>query len=213
MPFEPIRAAASSTQGRVKTIATLYLRLLETLGCDIGRKITDPLTGEVTHPSEPLETRSAANVLGSAPPLYTGISRLQVQGSHDLEGQLEISGSGPYPCTVLSLNATGDVGEMPGQDERRLRCHHDRRRGPGLCLPWVHSPAAQAQTDQAAITRQLASSNTMILQGRALQAENEAKARADIQARETSRKLGATKAAYGAAGCRCRQRHPLGCSG
>jgi hypothetical protein len=114
MPFEPVRAAAASSQGRVKTIATLYMRLLETLGCNIGRKVTDPMTGVVTHPSEPLLTRSAGNVLGQAPPLYTGIRRLKVQGSHDMEGQLEISGDGPFPCTVLSLNATGDVGELPG---------------------------------------------------------------------------------------------------
>lgn len=114
MPFEPIRAAASSTQGRVKTIATLYLRLLETLGCNIGRKITDPMTGAISHPYEALETRSAADVLGQAPPLQTGIYRLKPKGSHDMEAQLEITGSGPYPITVLSMNATGDVGEMPG---------------------------------------------------------------------------------------------------
>ena len=115
MPFEPIRAAATTTQGRTKTIATLYLRLLESLGCNIGRKITDPMTAAVEHKVEALQTRSAANMIGQPPPLFTGLYRLPLPGGHDMEGQIEVNGSGPYPLTVLALVATGDVGEMPGR--------------------------------------------------------------------------------------------------
>jgi len=25
-----------------------------------------------------------------------------------------IQGSGPFPCTILAINAAGDIGEMPG---------------------------------------------------------------------------------------------------
>jgi hypothetical protein len=115
MPFEPIRAAATTTQGRTKTIATLYLRLLESLGCNIGRKITDPMTGAVEHKVEALQTRSAGDDMGQPPPLFSGLYRLPLPGGHDMEGQVEVNGSGPYPLTVLAIVATGDVGEMPGR--------------------------------------------------------------------------------------------------
>lgn len=115
MPFEPIRAAAATTQGRTKTIAKLYLRLLESLGCNIGRKITDPMTYAVEHKVEALQTRSAGDDIGQPPPLFTGLYPLPLPGGHDMEGQIEINGSGPYPLTVLAMVATGDVGEMPGR--------------------------------------------------------------------------------------------------
>lgn len=115
MPFEPIRAAAATTQGKTKTIATLWLRMLESLGCNIGRKITDPMTQAIEHKVEALETRSAGDMVGQPPPLFTGLYRLPLPGGHDMEGQIEVNGSGPYPLTVLALVATGDVGEMPGR--------------------------------------------------------------------------------------------------
>ena len=114
MPFEPVRAAAANTQGRIKRIDTMWLRLLESLGCDIGVKQTDPMTQAIEYKTEALETRSAADSMGQAPPLFTGIYRLKVPGGFDQEAQLNIEGDGPYPLTVLAMIAKGDVGEMPG---------------------------------------------------------------------------------------------------
>jgi hypothetical protein len=57
-----------------------------------------------------METRSAGNDLGEAPPLFSGQRRLNPPGGFDLEGQIEIAGSGPFPCTVLAIVASGDVG-------------------------------------------------------------------------------------------------------
>lgn len=114
MPFEPIRAAQATTQGKTKRMDTLWLRLHESLGCNVGVKQTDPYTQLITHPKEPLVTRSAGDVVGQPPPLFSGLYRLKVAGGYDQEGQLEISGSGPYPLTILAMVAKGDVGEMPG---------------------------------------------------------------------------------------------------
>ena len=46
--------------------------------------------------------------------MFTGLYRLPVPGGYDMEGQIDIEGSGPYPITVLAIVASGDVGEMPG---------------------------------------------------------------------------------------------------
>ncbi|HWK44924.1 MAG TPA: hypothetical protein VNT30_09395 [Stellaceae bacterium] len=113
MPFEPQRAAAASSQGKAKRLDTLYLRLFESLGCNFGRQVTDPLTGSITDVTEPLETRSAADPMGQAPPLYSGLQRLKLPGGYDQECQILVTGSGPYPITVLAITAKADVGEMP----------------------------------------------------------------------------------------------------
>ncbi len=114
MPFEPLRAAAATSQGKIKRIDHLWLRLLQSLGCSIGVRQIDPMTQVVTEKLEPLNTRSAADPMGSAPPLASGIYRLTVPGGFDREMQLEVSGSGPYPCTVLAMIAKDDTGNMPG---------------------------------------------------------------------------------------------------
>ncbi len=112
MPWATQQAVV--TQGHYKNINMLWLRFLSSLGCDFGRRMTDQMTGIGSFVTEPLEIRSAGDLVGWAPPLYTGIQRLPVQGGYDLEGQIVIQGSGPYPCTVLALVATADVGELAG---------------------------------------------------------------------------------------------------
>lgn len=106
--------AAVMVQGRIKTIATLFLRFLKSLGCDYGRLITDEYTNVPEDTVDTLQTRSALNLVGSPPPLFTGIERVPSPGGHDQEGQILIKGSGPYPCTILAIGASGDVGELPG---------------------------------------------------------------------------------------------------
>ncbi|HEY2068279.1 MAG TPA: hypothetical protein VGG48_01895 [Rhizomicrobium sp.] len=110
MPWAPARALPAPATGKAKIIDHLYLRLHETLGCDFGQLVTDEGTGEIFPKMESLQTRSAGDIMGQAPPLYSGIQRLPMPSSFDLEGQIRIAGSGPYPCTVLGICASSDVG-------------------------------------------------------------------------------------------------------
>ena len=114
MPWAPRQAADS--QGHVKTVATLWLRLYQSLGCEFGRQITDEYTGIVSDETDALPTRNTLDVMGEAPPLQSGIYRLPMPGGHDQEGQIVIRGEGPYPTTVLAILATADIGELPGGD-------------------------------------------------------------------------------------------------
>jgi hypothetical protein len=112
MPWAPKQAA--NAQGHYKTVAAIWLRLYDSLGCDYGRQITDEYTGAVSLETDSLLTRNTLDLMGVPPPLQTGIYRLSMPGGHDMEGQIVIKGEGPYPTTVLAVLATGDVGELPG---------------------------------------------------------------------------------------------------
>ena len=112
MPFEPTRAAAASSQGKMKRIDTLWLRLYETLGVSFGRRMTDSLTYTKYDLTEPMQSRSAGDAMDNAPPLFSGIVELLPQGGHDLEGQIIISQQEPMPLTVLACFARADVSEV-----------------------------------------------------------------------------------------------------
>jgi hypothetical protein len=112
MPWAPKQAADS--QGHVKAVSTIWLRLYDSLGCDFGRQMTDEYTGAESDELNSLPTRNTLDVLGAPPPLQTGIYRLPMPGGHDMEGQIVVEGRGPYPTTVLAVLATADVGELPG---------------------------------------------------------------------------------------------------
>ena len=112
MPWAPKQAA--DAQGHVKAVATIWLRLFQSLGCDFGRQVTDEYTGFVSLETDSLPTRNTLDVLGVPPPLQSGIYRLPMPGGHDMEGQIVVRGEGPYPTTVLAVLATADVGELPG---------------------------------------------------------------------------------------------------
>lgn len=114
MPFEPQRAAAASSQGKLKQIDTLWVRFHESLGCSFGRRMTDSMTEVVYDKVEPLQSRIAADAMDNAPALYSGMRELVPQGSHDREGQFIITQSEPLALTVLGIFARGDVQEMPG---------------------------------------------------------------------------------------------------
>jgi hypothetical protein len=113
MPYEPQRAAAAVTQGKAKRIDTMWVRFFESLGCNFGQRLTDPLTFQTRDKLEALETRSASMPMGQAPTLFSGSRRLKPQGGYDQEGQMLITTSSPLPLTVLSIYASADVGDMP----------------------------------------------------------------------------------------------------
>lgn len=112
MPWEPVRAAAMASQGKIKRIDTLYARFHESLGSKFGTRTTDSLTGAIGEDLETLQSRSAADPMNSAPPLFSGPKKLIPRGASDEEGQIVITQSEPLPLTVLAIFATGDVGEM-----------------------------------------------------------------------------------------------------
>lgn len=111
MPFSP--KAATSVAGRVKRIDHLYIRLLETLEqFSYGQRRTDPMTGAIDDKLDTYDTRFASNVLGQAPPLISSIQRLPMPGGFDLEAQIKITGSGPFPLTLLAIGAKAEVAEL-----------------------------------------------------------------------------------------------------
>ncbi|HEV2186380.1 MAG TPA: hypothetical protein VGR70_04190, partial [Stellaceae bacterium] len=112
MPFEPQKAAIAM-QGRTKRVLHMYLRFQESLSCYYGRRVSDYFASTVTDNVEPLQTRSGPQIAGQAPPLFTGIKRLDSSGGFDTEGQIIITQDAPLPLTVLSINASVDVGDLP----------------------------------------------------------------------------------------------------
>lgn len=112
MPWAPQRALPVPPSGKTKKIDHLYLRLLETLELTYAQLKTDPLTFAKSFAGEETLTLRGAsgNLMGQPPALFTGIVRLPFLSSFDQEGQISLSGGGPYPCTVLSIAASADVG-------------------------------------------------------------------------------------------------------
>lgn len=113
MPFEPQRAAAASSQGKAKRIDTMWMRFHESLGCDFGQRLTDPLTFVQRDKMEAMQTRAASMLMGQAPPLFSGSRQLRPQGGYDEEGQMTARTTSPLPLTILSIYAKADVGLMP----------------------------------------------------------------------------------------------------
>ena len=112
VPLEPIRAAMSSSQGRIRRIDTLFLRFLETLSVTFGARIRDDMTDEISEEKEALEVRSAGVPMGWAPPLFTGIRRVNYPGGYDREGQILAETDGVLPMTLLAIGAQIDVSGM-----------------------------------------------------------------------------------------------------
>lgn len=115
MPFEPQRAAAAASQGKMKRVDTLWVRFHETLGASFGRRMTDSMTQVKYDKVEPMRSRIAADAMDNAPALYSGIRKLEPQGGHDDEGQVIITQEDPLPLTVLGIFARGDVSEVMPQ--------------------------------------------------------------------------------------------------
>jgi hypothetical protein len=112
MPSSPQRAAQAGVQGRVKRVDHLFVRFLETVGGIVGTRTTDPMTGAVNDNLETIRSRSAADPMNQAPPLFTGIRKMDARGPHDREQELIITQSGPLPLTVLGIGASVDLEEM-----------------------------------------------------------------------------------------------------
>ena len=111
MPFEPQRAA-SSAHGRIKRIASLWLRFHETIGGTFGVRQVDPMTFVETVKTEAIQSRNAAMPMSQGVPLFTGVRRMPALGGYDREQQLMVMQTDPLPLTVLAMSARADVEEM-----------------------------------------------------------------------------------------------------
>lgn len=114
MPWEPSRAAAASSQGKMKRPETLYVRFHESIGCRFGRRLIDDMTQVQSDKLETMQSRNAGDLLNNVPPLFSGQKKLNPQGGYDREGQVMITQSEPLPLTVIGIFASGNVAEMPG---------------------------------------------------------------------------------------------------
>jgi hypothetical protein len=113
MPYEPQRAAAAASSGKIKRIDTMWVRVFESLGFSYGQRLTDEVTQQVFDELEALETRSASMFMGQAPGLFSGPLKLRPQGGYDAQSQMVFTTSSPMPLTVLSVFASADVGDLP----------------------------------------------------------------------------------------------------
>lgn len=109
MPFEPQRAAAASSQGRLKRVDTLWARFFETVGGTYGVRQVDPMTFVVIDKTEDVLTRTGANLMDQPVPLLSGLRELKMPGGYDREAQILFTTSPVLPLTLLGIHARGDV--------------------------------------------------------------------------------------------------------
>jgi len=86
-------ASAGVSMGQVKRIHSVTLRLYKTLGGEVG----DGLTSDV------LQYRVADDLMGVAPPLFTGEKEMSFDGDFDEDTRLVIQQRQPLPLCLLAI--------------------------------------------------------------------------------------------------------------
>jgi hypothetical protein len=87
-------SADGTAQGKTKRITDVSVRLLETLGGEMG-----PSDGEL----DELLFRSAADPMDNAPPLFTGDKTIQWPGGYETDGYIWYVNNQPMPVTIVAL--------------------------------------------------------------------------------------------------------------
>jgi hypothetical protein len=92
----PIEAGATdgTAQGKIKRIDHLTLRLLRSMGGQVGPDLDN---------LEPLIYRQAEDDMDTATPLFTGDLELDFQGEYESKGQIMIVQDDPLPLTICAL--------------------------------------------------------------------------------------------------------------
>lgn len=88
-------AQIGTAQGRLKRIAKLWVRFLDTLGGKFSPKEDGPY--------EPVIFRTAANPLDSAPPPFTGDKEVSWRGGYERDGIMWYTNDQPLPVTIVAL--------------------------------------------------------------------------------------------------------------
>lgn len=83
-----------TSQGHIKRIAQVTMRLHRSLGYEVGQA-----GGTLVRPPH----RSSATLLGQAPDLFTGDEKVAIDNHYDMDGQITIQQTQPYPLTVLAV--------------------------------------------------------------------------------------------------------------
>ena len=86
-----------SSQGKIKRINELTVRLYRSVGLKVGRD-TDNL--------DIVPFRSSADEMNEAIDLFTGDKEIELNGNYDTDGQLTIRQDQPLPMTILAVYAT-----------------------------------------------------------------------------------------------------------
>lgn len=89
-------AQAGASQSRMKRVSQVYLRLLGSLGGQIGKQ--DGTLEDILY-------RGPDDLLGSTPALYSGLKEVDVEIGHDREAIVEISHDDPLPFFVTAIVA------------------------------------------------------------------------------------------------------------
>lgn len=86
-------SAIGTAQGKKKRINKVTVRLIETLGCHVGR---------AGHMDEVL-FRSGSDPMNASPPLFTGDKTIEFAAGWDQTATVRITQSLPLPCTVTAI--------------------------------------------------------------------------------------------------------------
>lgn len=89
-------AQAGASQSRMKRVSQVYVRLLGTLGGELGKK--DGALEKIIY-------RDTEDVMGSSSDLYSGLKEVDVEIGHDREAIIEVKHSDPLPCYVSAIVA------------------------------------------------------------------------------------------------------------
>jgi hypothetical protein len=90
-------SAMGSSQGKIKRINELTVRLQKSVGLKVGRD-ADNL--------DVVPFRSSASAMDAPIALYTGDKEIELNGNYDSDGQLTIRQDQPLPMTILAVYAT-----------------------------------------------------------------------------------------------------------
>ena len=86
-----------SSQGKIKRINELTVRLYRSVGLKVGRDTAN---------LDIVPFRSSADEMNEAIGLFTGDKEIELNGNYGTEGQLSIRQDEPLPMTILAVYAT-----------------------------------------------------------------------------------------------------------
>ena len=133
-PFTPqlqtiyLDAGEPTQQGRRKKIAAVTVRMESTYGTQIGGNQPD---GSVQNPMQiapawtnmtPVPNNAVQPYNSVTPTLFTGDARAPITVGFDIEGQIALQQTGPYPMNILALIPevlSGDIPEQTAESRRR----------------------------------------------------------------------------------------------
>ena len=90
-------SAMGSSQGKIKRINELTVRLYRSVGLKVGRDTAN---------LDIVPFRSSADEMNEAIGLFTGDKEIELNGNYGTEGQLSIRQDEPLPMTILAVYAT-----------------------------------------------------------------------------------------------------------